>query len=133
MLVQNIMLKFCNTSKIFGKEIINTLLAGIDAFQMHLLDVYYSVSETSQRGLICKSLRLLPGDWLKTSSQRCIWNLSGFLSDVFEFHLRLQFFALKLCHFLATCLSTYKSLSVLLNKYRKLLRPRYKLEIYLGY
>ena len=56
------MLKFCNTSKIFGKEIINTLLAGIDAFQMHLLDVYYSVSETSQRGLICKSLRLLPGD-----------------------------------------------------------------------
>ena len=47
--------------------------------QMHLGDVSYSASETSQRGLICKSLRFLPEDSLKTSprslrfSQRRLW------------------------------------------------------------
>ena len=63
--------------------------AGMDASQMHLWDVLHSVSETSQRGLICKSLRRLPGDWLiknvssETSlrslkfSQRRLWVASG--------------------------------------------------------
>ena len=36
--------------------------AGMDALQMHLSDVSYSLLETSQRGLICKFLRRLPGD-----------------------------------------------------------------------
>ena len=34
---------------------------GMDASQMHLLDVSYRVLETPQRGLICKSLRCLRG------------------------------------------------------------------------
>ena len=62
---------------------------GLDASQMDFLNVLYSVSETSQRGLIWKSLRRLPGDWLKAPSQRRIWDFSGFLRDVFELHLRL--------------------------------------------
>ena len=71
---------------------------GMDASQMHLWDVSYSVSETPQRGLICKSLRRLPGDWLKMSPQRRLWDLSGFLRDVFELHLRDLFLASKLRH-----------------------------------
>ena len=63
--------------------------AGMDASQMHLWDVSYGVSETSQRGLVCKSLRRLPGDWLKRSPQKHLRDLSGFLKDVFELHLRL--------------------------------------------
>ena len=57
--------------------------AGMDATQMHLWVVSYSVSEISQRGLICKSLRRLPEDWLETSPQRRLWDLSDFLRDVF--------------------------------------------------
>ena len=75
--------------------------AGMDASQMHLWDVSFSVSETSQREPICKSLRRFPGDWLKKSPQRRLWDLSGFLRDIFELHLRLQFLAFKLRH----CLS----------------------------
>ena len=58
---------------------------------MHLryMDVSYSVLETSQRGLIFKSLRRLPADWLKTFPQRRLWDLLGFFKDVFELHLRL--------------------------------------------
>ena len=41
---------------------LRVISAGMDASQMHLSDVPYSVSETSERGLICKSLRPLPGD-----------------------------------------------------------------------
>ena len=50
---------------------------------LNFWDVSYNVSETSQRGLICKSLRRLRGDWLKTSPQRRLCDLSGFLRDVF--------------------------------------------------
>ena len=62
--------------------------AGMDASQIHLWDVPYSVSKTSQRGLICKSLTRLAGDWLKTSPQRRLWDFSSFLRDLFELHLR---------------------------------------------
>ena len=54
-----------------------------DAF-LNFWDVSYNVSEASQRGLIYKSLRRLRGDWLKTSPQRLLCDLSGFLRDVFE-------------------------------------------------
>ena len=57
--------KFITRSKLF--EFLINFPADMDASQMHLWDVSCSVSETSQRGLICKSLRRLPGDWLKTS------------------------------------------------------------------
>ena len=50
---------------------------GMDASQIHLWDVSYSVSETSQRALICKYLRRLAGDWLKMSSQRRLWVASA--------------------------------------------------------
>ena len=63
--------------------------AGMDPFQIHLWEVSYSVSDTSEKGLICKSLIRLPGDWLKTSPQRRLCDLSGFLRGVFELHLRL--------------------------------------------
>ena len=63
--------------------------ADMDASQMHLWDISYNVSKTSQRKLICKSLRRLPGNWLKASPQRRLWDLSDFLRDVFELHLRL--------------------------------------------
>ena len=68
-----------------------------NASQMYLWDVSYSVSETSQRGLICKSLRRLVGDWLKMSPQRRLWDLSGFLRDVFELHLQVLAFKLRHC------------------------------------
>ena len=70
------------------KRIVFFYPAGMDASQMHLWDVSYIVSGTSQRELICKSLRRLPGNWLKTSPQRHLWVLSAFLRDVFELHLR---------------------------------------------
>ena len=69
-------------------HISSTCPTGMDASQMHLWNILYIVSETSQKGLICKSLRRLPGDWLKTSPQKHLWDLSGFLRDVFELHLR---------------------------------------------
>ena len=56
---------------------------------MHLWDVSYSASETSHRELICKSMRRFPGDWLKASPQRRLWDLSGFLRNISELHLRL--------------------------------------------
>ena len=87
--------------------------ARIDASQMHLWDASCSVFETSQRGLIFKSLRRLRWDVLKTLSQRRHWNLSGLLRDIFALHLRLYFFAFKLRHFLPTCWSTYVSLNIL--------------------
>ena len=62
---------------------------GMDASQKHLWDVSYSVSKTSQTGSICKCLRRLLGDWLKASPQRSLWDLSAFLRDFFEWHLRL--------------------------------------------
>ena len=67
---------------------------GMDASQIHLWDASYSVSETSQRGLIWKSLRRLRGDWLKTSPQRRLW----FSRKRLELHLRLQFWAFQLRH-----------------------------------
>ena len=68
---------------------ITTIPAGMDASPMHLWDVSCSISETSQRGLICKSLRRLRWDVLKTSPQRRLWYLSGLLRDVFELCLGL--------------------------------------------
>ena len=68
---------------------ITTIPAGMDASPMHLWDVSCSISETSQRGLICKSLRRLRWDVLKTSPQRRLWYLSGLLRDVFELRLGL--------------------------------------------
>ena len=44
------------------KKAVSGFPAGMDAPQMHLSDVSYSLLETSQRGLICKCLRRLPGD-----------------------------------------------------------------------
>ena len=76
-------------SMFISKERCTSNLADMDASQMHLWEVPYRVLETSQRGLICKSLRRLPRDWLKTSPQRRLWDLLGFLRDVFELHLRL--------------------------------------------
>ena len=69
------------------KKNFSLILAGMDAAQNHIWDVSYSVSETSQIGLIYKSLRRVPGDCSKTSPQRRLWDLSGFLRDVFELHL----------------------------------------------
>ena len=77
-----------NFSSVYSDEIFAYNPAGMDASQMHLWNVSYSLSETSRRGLICKPLRRLPGDWLKTSPQRHLWDLSSFLRDVFELHLR---------------------------------------------
>ena len=68
---------------------ITTIPAGMDASPMHLWDVSCSISETSQRGLICKSLSRLRWDVLKTSLQRRLWDLSGLLRDVFELCLGL--------------------------------------------
>ena len=79
---------FANKIMHWTKHSFTAIPAGMDASQMHLWYFLYSVSETSQRGLICKSLRRLPGDWLKMSPQRRLWDLSGFLRDVFELHLR---------------------------------------------
>ena len=72
--------------------------ADMDASKMHLWGVSYSISETSQRGLICKSLRRFPGDWLKTSPEKCLWDFSEFLRGVFKLHLRLLFLTFKLRH-----------------------------------
>ena len=61
--------------------------AGMDASQMHLWDVSYSVLETeaSQRGPICKSVRRLPGDCLKTMRRLPICkSLRRFLRGVSE-------------------------------------------------
>ena len=49
------------------------LPAGMDASEMHLWDVSCSVSETSQREMMCKSLRHLPGECLEMSPQRRLW------------------------------------------------------------
>ena len=60
-------------------SVVGSCPAGMDASQMHLWDVSCSVSETSQRGLICKSERRLRWDLLKMSPQRLLWDLSGLL------------------------------------------------------
>ena len=84
-----IKLKVCNKIQFFTLDCIYICdPAGMDASQMHLWDISYSVSETFQSELMCKSLRRFPGNWLKTSPQRRLWDLSGFLRDVFELHLR---------------------------------------------
>ena len=93
------------------------LPAGMDASEMHLWDVSCSVSETPQREMMCKSLRHLPGECLEMSPQRRLWDLSGFLRDVFELHMRMQFLVFKLSHILATCSSTYEFLNILSNWY----------------
>ena len=80
--------------------------AGMDASQMHLWVVSCSISQTSQRGLICKSLRRLRWDVLKISPRRRLWDLSGLLRDISELHLTVKFVTFKLRHFLATCWST---------------------------
>ena len=102
--------------------------------QMHLWDVSYRVSKKSQRRLICKSPRRLPGDWLKTSSWRILRYLSGFLRDVFELNLRLilglQTKALFSFLFINLPISIFFAK---LNWYRKLLRTWFKLGIYLRY
>ena len=93
----------------------------------HLWDISFSVSETSLKALICKSLRLLLENWLKTSPQRRLWDLSDFLRDIFELHRRLQFLAFKLKY----CSSEARLPK--LNLYRKLFRAWFVLEVYLGY
>ena len=118
---------FENLAKFTGKHLrwslfINkTVLAGMDASQMHLWDVSCSVSETSQRGLICKSRRRLRWDVLKTSPRRRLWDLLGLLRDVSELHLRVYryfqieaFFGYLLiyfCVFIIFCQSNIKSFS----------------------
>ena len=88
--------------------------AGMDASQMHPWDISYKVSETSQGGLICKSLTPFAED-VKMAPQRRLWDLLGILKDVFELHLTLQFLVLKLRHFLATSSSINESLKILPN------------------
>ena len=44
--------------------------------QTHLWYISSSVSEISQRGVICKSLRRLSWDVLRTPPQKCRWDLS---------------------------------------------------------
>ena len=56
-----------------------------------------------------------PGRLIKDVSLETSLRSSGFLRKVFELSLRLQFIAFKLKHFLATCLSTYKSLNIFLK------------------
>ena len=59
--------------KINQKNIMQTINpASMDASQVHLWDVSPIVSEISLVELICKSLRCLSWDRLKTSPQRCL-------------------------------------------------------------
>ena len=81
----------------------------------HLWDVSCSVSETSRRQLICKFQKPIQWDVVKTSPQRRLWDLSCLLRDIFELHLRLQFFGFKLTHFLDTWSSNCVSLNILPN------------------
>ena len=85
-----------------------------------------SISDTSLRRFIQRLRDILkradlqiseapPGRLIKDVSLETSLRSSGFLRDVFQLRLRLQFTAFKLKHFLATCLSAYKSLNILLN------------------
>ena len=112
--------------------------AGMDAPQMHLWDVSYSVSEISQRGMICKSLRRLPGDWLKMFPQRRLCDLSGFsetslscIWDCNSWPLNWGIVHLRHCY-LFIYLRVFIFFSKL-NYCRKLFRAWFQLEIYAGY